>query len=62
VFYNINNFAKQLEGERKSMKKQKKRKATDGEYEAYKQYLQGLNLSCAEYEKKLREWCVKNGY
>ena len=32
------------------------------EYEAYKQYLRSLNLSSAEYEKKLREWCRCNGY
>jgi hypothetical protein len=32
------------------------------EYEAYKQYLRSLNLSSAEYEKKLREWCKKNKF
>lgn len=26
------------------------------EYEAYKQYLRSLNLSSAEYEKRIREW------
>lgn len=31
-------------------------------YEAYKQYLRRLNLSSAEYEKKLREWCIKNKF
>lgn len=32
------------------------------QYEAYKQYLKTLNLSSPEYEKKLREWCRRNGY
>ena len=32
------------------------------QYEAYKQYLRNLNLSSAEYEKKLREWCKKNKF
>lgn len=36
--------------------------ATTQEYEAYKQYLRSLNLSSAEYDKKLREWCKRNGY
>lgn len=36
--------------------------ATTQEYEAYKQYLCTLNLSSAEYEKRLREWCRRNGY
>lgn len=31
-------------------------------YEEYKRYLQGLNLSSEEYEKRLREWCKKNKY
>lgn len=31
-------------------------------YEEFKQYLRSLNLSSAEYEKKIREWCKKNGY
>ena len=36
--------------------------ATVHDYEAYKQYLRSLNLSSAEYEKRLREWCRRNGY
>lgn len=36
--------------------------ATVYDYEAYKQYLQGLKLTPAEYQNKLREWCRKNGY
>lgn len=36
--------------------------ATVYEYEAYKQYLRSLNLSSAEYEKRLKEWCKKMGY
>ena len=36
--------------------------ATSQEYEAYKQYLRGLNLTPAEYEKKLKEWCRRSGY
>lgn len=31
-------------------------------YEAYKKYLQSLNLSCEEYERRIREWCRKNNY
>lgn len=34
-------------------------KATAYDYENYKKYLQGLNLTPFEYEKKLREWCKK---
>lgn len=30
-------------------------------YENYKKYLQSLNLPCLEYEKRLRDWCIKNG-
>ena len=26
-------------------------------YEEYKRYLRSLNLTPAEYNKKLREWC-----
>ena len=36
--------------------------ATVYDYEAYKQYLQGLNLSPSEYERKIKEWCKKNNY
>lgn len=36
--------------------------ATSQEYEAYKQYLRSLNLSPAEYEKRIKEWCKKNKY
>ena len=32
------------------------------EYEEYKKYLQKLNLTPAEYQKKLRQWCIKNKY
>lgn len=32
------------------------------QYEAYKQYLRSLNLTSAEYEKRIREWCKKMRY
>lgn len=32
------------------------------EYEAYKQYLQTLNLTPKEYEKRIKEWCRKNKF
>lgn len=32
------------------------------EYEAYKQYLRSLNLSSAEYEKKIQEWCRRRKF
>lgn len=32
------------------------------EYEAYKQYLRSLNLSSAEYEKRLMEWCRRHKF
>lgn len=32
------------------------------QYESYKQYLKSLNLSPAEYEKRLREWCRRNKF
>ena len=31
-------------------------------YEDFKNYLRSLNLSSAEYEKRLREWCKINKY
>ena len=31
-------------------------------YEEYKQYLKTLNLTSAEYEKRIREWCRKHKY
>ena len=34
----------------------------DRQYEDYKNYLKGLNLSWQEYEKRIREWCKKNNY
>jgi hypothetical protein len=36
--------------------------ATVYDYENYKRYLQGLNLTPAEYDKKLREWCKKHKF
>lgn len=36
--------------------------ATTYDYEAYKQYLMTLNISVKEYEKRLKEWCKRNGY
>lgn len=36
--------------------------ATVYDYEAYKQYLRGLNLAPAEYEKKIKQWCKKNKF
>lgn len=32
------------------------------QYEEYKQYLRSLNLTSAEYEKRIKEWCRKNKY
>ena len=32
------------------------------QYEEYKQYLRSLNLTSAEYEKMIREWCKKMRY
>ena len=32
------------------------------QYEEYKQYLRSLNLTSAEYEKRIREWCKKMRY
>lgn len=31
-------------------------------YEEYKKYLQSLNLSYEEYERRMREWCKRNNY
>lgn len=31
-------------------------------YEEYKRYLRSLNLSNAEYEKRIREWCRRHKY
>lgn len=36
--------------------------ATSQQYEAYKKYLQGLNLTPSEYERKINEWCIKNKF
>jgi flagellar biosynthesis chaperone FliJ len=36
--------------------------ATAQQYEAYKQYLKSLNLTPAEYKKRLDKWCKKVGY
>lgn len=36
--------------------------ATEHDYEAYKQYLKSLNLSSAEYEKRLKEWCRRHKF
>lgn len=32
------------------------------QYEEYKQYLRSLNLTGAEYEKRIIEWCKKMRY
>lgn len=32
------------------------------QYEAYKRYLQSLNLSWEEYEKQLQAWCEKHKF
>ena len=40
----------------------KKTMATVYDYENYKRYLQGLNLTPTEYNKKLREWCRKHKF
>lgn len=32
------------------------------QYEAYKQYLQTLNLTPEKYQKCIREWCKKNKF
>jgi hypothetical protein len=34
----------------------------DREYREFKQYLQSLNLTSAEYERRLRKWCRENNY
>ena len=31
-------------------------------HEAYKKYLQSLNLSWQEHEQKLREWCRRYNF
>ena len=31
-------------------------------YEEYKRYLRSLDLTPAEYEKRIREWCKKMRY
>ena len=36
--------------------------ATIQEYEAYKRYLQSLNLSWEEYENRLQMWCEKHKF
>lgn len=36
--------------------------ATFQEYETYKKYLQSLNISWEEYEKRLQEWCEKHKF
>lgn len=36
--------------------------ATSQQYEAYKKYLRSLNLTSAEYEKRIREWCRRNKF
>ena len=36
--------------------------ATARQYEAFKKYLQSLNLPQKEYEKRLQAWCKKAGY
>ena len=32
------------------------------QYEEYKRYLQSLNLSWEEYEKRLQAWCKENKF
>ena len=32
------------------------------DYELYKRYLQSLNLSWEEYEKRLQAWCKENKF
>ena len=32
------------------------------QYEEYKRYLRSLNLTSAEYEKRIREWCRRNKF
>ena len=32
------------------------------QYEAYKRYLESLNLPYREYERRIIEWCKKNKY
>lgn len=36
--------------------------ATVQQYEAYKQHLRSLNLTSADYEKRLKEWCRRNKF
>lgn len=32
------------------------------QYEEYKQYLRSLNLTSAEYERRIREWCRRHKF
>lgn len=32
------------------------------QYEEYKRYLKSLNLTSAEYEKRIIEWCRRNKF
>ena len=32
------------------------------QYEEYKRYLRSLNLTSAEYENRIREWCRRNKF
>ena len=49
----INVASRETKGEEKMSK--------ISDYEAYKRYLNSLNLTPQEYERRLREWCKKNG-
>ena len=54
VFGINNKHTKLFTGGKKMNKTQK--------YEEYKKYLQSLNLSYDEYERRIREWCKRNNY
>ncbi len=37
-------------------------KNLDEKYREFKKYLNTLNLSGMEYERRIKEWCDKNNY
>ena len=43
-------------------RKEAKMKNLDEEYREFKRYLNTLDLSEVEYERRIKEWCDKNNY
>ena len=43
-------------------RKEAKMKNLDEEYREFKKYLNTLDLSEMEYERRIKEWCDKNNY